>query len=88
MSEQAFISAISEGNKDEVIKWLQKIYSENEQLRHDITRHVQICAEHANEIVELRKQLEQAEGRCKKLWDEIARIHGATSPASPQGEDK
>lgn len=66
MSE-AFINAISEGHKDEVIKWLQQIYSENEQLRHDITRHVQICAEQANEIVELRNKLEQAEARCRLL---------------------
>ena len=87
---------------------------DNLELRHDIARHVQICADQANEIAELRqqldrytrisesgeslgdaldmaeeleslrKQLEQAEARCKKLWDEIARIHGATSPASSE----
>jgi len=66
MSE-AFINAISECHKDEVIKWLQKIYSENEQLRHDITRHVQICAEQANEIAELRNKLEQAEGILREI---------------------
>lgn len=40
-----------------VANTIENLANENAELRHDIAHHVQICADQANEIAELRKQL-------------------------------